>query len=66
MKPGDLRKFLENEISLRDSLAYANGKTFMILSMDDKYNVCILIDGRVDPNWSEPGLKHLSVSLNET
>lgn len=66
MKPGDLRKFLENETSLRDSLAYAYGKTFMILSMDDRYNVCILINGRVDTNWSEPGLRHLSVALNET
>ena len=65
MKPGDLRKFCNNA-SLTESLTYANGKIFMILSKDNLYNISILIDGRDDSNWSEAALNYLSEPLNET
>ncbi len=65
MKPGDLRKF-GNNASLTESLEYASGKIFMILSKDDMYNVSILIDGRDDSNWTEFALNYLSEPLNET
>lgn len=35
VKPGDLRKFLDNTSVLRDDWAYVDGKVFMILSTGD-------------------------------
>ncbi len=65
MKPGDLRKFGNNE-HLTGSLTYASGKIFMILSKDNMDNISILIDGRDDSNWTEFALNYLLEPLNET
>jgi hypothetical protein len=65
MKPGDLRKF-GNNASLTESLAYASGKIFMILSIEENFRVAILINGRCDPGWSVDSLACLSWSLDET
>ena len=66
MKPGDLRKFLDKISVLRDDLAYADDKVFMILSIEESFRVAILINGRCDPGWSVDSLACLSWSLDET